>query len=79
MLFDISVHARRLYAFNVAGPFTLPVGSLSVCGREYHFAPPGNSDGAWWTRTLLGDWLPALSADDPRLRGFLHAHGWPVP
>ena len=43
---------------------------------RYHFAPRGSPDGAWWTRTLLGEWLPPLAADDPRLRAFLHAHGW---
>jgi len=43
---------------------------------KYEFAPPGNPDGAWWTRTYLGDWLPPLSADDPRLRRALIAYGW---
>ena len=32
---------------------------------RYAFAPPGDPSGNWWTRTLLGDWLPALSVDDP--------------
>jgi hypothetical protein len=43
---------------------------------RYEFAPSGNPDGAWWTRTYLGDWLPPLSADDPRLRRALIAYGW---
>jgi hypothetical protein len=42
---------------------------------RYRFVP-GGRDGAWWDRTLLGDWLPPLSADDPRLRRFLAQHGW---
>jgi lipase maturation factor len=33
---------------------------------RYRFAPPGSD--AWWERTLEGEWLPPLSADDPRLR-----------
>ena len=28
----------------------------------YHFAPPGSK--VWWTRTLLGDWLPPLDTSD---------------
>jgi hypothetical protein len=43
---------------------------------RYEFAPPGNPQGAWWSRTLLGVWIPPLSADDPRLRRFLTAYGW---
>jgi len=45
----------------------------------YQFARPGNPDGAYWRRTLLGTWIPALSADDPRLRRFLTAYGWLPP
>ncbi len=43
---------------------------------RYQFAPMGNPEGAWWTRTLLGTWLPPLSIEDPRLQRFLAAHGW---
>jgi hypothetical protein len=43
---------------------------------RYRFAPPGDPSGAWWTRERLGDWIPPLSADDPRLREFLEAYGW---
>jgi len=43
---------------------------------RYEFAPPGDPTGAWWKRTLLGSWLPPLSADDPRLRRVLKAYGW---
>lgn len=42
---------------------------------EYHFSRD-RSDGAWWTRSYLGPWLPALSADDPQLRHFIRANGW---
>jgi hypothetical protein len=40
----------------------------------YKFAPPGS--GRWWDRRLVGDWLPLLSVDDPRLLRFLRAYGW---
>ena len=44
---------------------------------RYSFAPPGNPDGLWWNRERVGDvWLPALSADDPRLIEFLKRAGW---
>ena len=42
----------------------------------YRFAPPGDPSGAWWSRTRTGEWLPALSADDPRLVRFLEHYGW---
>jgi hypothetical protein len=43
---------------------------------RYEFAPPGGPSGGWWKRTLVGEWVPPLSADDLRLRRFLAAHGW---
>ncbi|HEY2388468.1 MAG TPA: lipase maturation factor family protein [Candidatus Binatia bacterium] len=43
---------------------------------RYAFAPPGDPSGAWWTRTLVGEWLPPLDRDDPRLHRFLAAYGW---
>ena len=43
---------------------------------RYHFVPAGDPGGAWWRRERLGEWLPPLSADDPRLRRFLAAYGW---
>ena len=43
---------------------------------EYKFAPPGNADGAWWTRTRQGLWLPPLSIDNPELTRFLQQEGW---
>ena len=41
---------------------------------RYQFAPL--RERAWWTRTLIGPWLPALSSEDPRLRKFLESYGW---
>lgn len=43
---------------------------------RYRFAPPGDTSGAWWQRERLGSYMPALSADDPRLVRFLQHHGW---
>ena len=43
---------------------------------HYSFAKEGNTQGLWWTREKVTDWLPALSADDPRLIAFLKSYGW---
>jgi hypothetical protein len=44
---------------------------------RYSFARPGNPNKRWWNRERIGDlWLPALSATDPRLTGFLESAGW---
>ncbi len=43
---------------------------------RYAFAPPGNAEGAWWTREALGAWLPPLAANDTRLRTVLEREGW---
>ncbi|MBD0286531.1 MAG: lipase maturation factor family protein [Flavisolibacter sp.] len=43
---------------------------------RYMFAKPGNPQGLWWTREKIGDWLPAMSANDPRLLEFLKSAGW---
>ncbi|HEX4825845.1 MAG TPA: lipase maturation factor family protein [Candidatus Polarisedimenticolaceae bacterium] len=40
----------------------------------YRFAPIGSD--AWWKRDLMGDWLPPLSTEDPRLIQFLKTYGW---
>ena len=40
----------------------------------YRFAPIGS--GRTWDRTLLHDWIPPLSVDDPRLLRYLQAYGW---
>ena len=35
---------------------------------RYRFAEPGNPKGLWWYRERVeGVWLPAMSAEDPRL------------
>jgi hypothetical protein len=41
---------------------------------RYHFAALGEK--AWWTREPIGEWLPALSSDDPEFRRVLTAMDW---
>jgi hypothetical protein len=41
---------------------------------RYRFAPIG--DPAWWKREAIGEWLPALSTDDPDFRRILAAMNW---
>ena len=44
---------------------------------KYSFAKPGNPEGRWWKRERMGDtWLPAMSADDPRLMDLMKQNGW---
>ena len=43
---------------------------------SYAFAKPGNPEGQWWKRERIGSWLPAMSADDPRLTESLKRAGW---
>jgi Lipase maturation factor len=43
---------------------------------RYSFANPGNTEGNWWNRERLGDWLPPLSANDPRLIESLKTGEW---
>jgi hypothetical protein len=44
---------------------------------RYRFADPVKAPGRWWERERLGEWLPPLSVDDPRLLRFLEEYGWP--
>jgi hypothetical protein len=43
---------------------------------RYEFPPPGDRSGAWWRRTLVGEYLRPMAADDPALREYLNAFGW---
>ena len=43
---------------------------------RYQFTKRGDAGSAWWRRTLVGEYLPALSRDDPRLVEFLADQGW---
>lgn len=43
---------------------------------RYTFARPGNPKNLWWNRERIDIWLPAMSANDPRLFDFLKTAGW---
>lgn len=49
---------------------------IRVLRYRYKFAPPGNPDGAWWTRERIEPWLPPISLDHAQIRSFLEAQGW---
>jgi hypothetical protein len=52
-----------------------PPRAIRVIHYIYHFARPGNPQHVYWTREKVGEWLPALSVDDPRLHSFLEGAG----
>ena len=67
----------RALALLATNPFPdAPPRAIRARLYRYEFAPPGNPDGAWWRRTLVGEWLPPLSVDNGRFRSFLAAYGW---
>ncbi|HEY2568256.1 MAG TPA: lipase maturation factor family protein, partial [Candidatus Udaeobacter sp.] len=41
---------------------------------RYQFAPIGMN--AWWVREPIGEWLPALSTDNPEFRSLLKEMNW---
>jgi len=43
---------------------------------RYKFAKPGNPQGLYWSRELLGAWMPVLSVNDAQLIKFLRYEGW---
>ncbi|HTE13425.1 MAG TPA: lipase maturation factor family protein [Chitinophagaceae bacterium] len=43
---------------------------------RYTFASPRNPEGFYWNRERVDSWLPAMSANDPRLVKFLQNAGW---
>ncbi|MEP7106455.1 MAG: lipase maturation factor family protein [Ferruginibacter sp.] len=43
---------------------------------RYWFAKPGNPGKLWWKRERVNDWIPAMSAKDPRLIEFLKSYRW---
>jgi hypothetical protein len=44
---------------------------------RYRFIPPGSAGGGWWKRERVAPlWLPAMSLDDPWLKGSLKNAGW---
>jgi Lipase maturation factor len=64
---------RRLLA---PGPFTdHPPRFIRARLFRYQFTHGADARGAWWVRTPAGEYLPALSKDDPRLVEYLRAEG----
>jgi hypothetical protein len=43
---------------------------------RYSFVKPGNPKDLWWSRERVSLWIPALSANDPRLVAFVKSEGW---
>lgn len=45
---------------------------------EYHFTTPQErkQTGAWWKRSLTGEYFPIVSLDNPRFRQVLQSQGW---
>ncbi|MCW3090514.1 MAG: lipase maturation factor family protein [Ferruginibacter sp.] len=66
--------AASLFAANPF-PGTPPRYVRAILYR-YSFAKPGNPQGLWWNRERIGDWIPAMSATDPRLIQFLKSEKW---
>ncbi len=65
--------SRRLLA---PGPFSdHPPRFVRARVYRYRFTARGEGDGAWWVRTLVSEYLPALSRDDPRLVDYLRGEG----
>jgi len=60
------------------GPFEdRPPRALRAKYYRYEFTDAGDRSGAWWKRAFVSDYLPPLTADDPRLVEYLRRQGWP--
>lgn len=49
---------------------------IRVLHYRYKYAPPGNPEGAWWTRERVEDWLPPLSLQSKELPTMLQELRW---
>lgn len=49
---------------------------IRVQTYRYRFAPPGNPDGAWWTRELVGTHIRPLSLESIQLKTLVREAGW---
>lgn len=66
--------AVRLFA---SSPFPdKPPRYIRAVLYQYTFAKRGGPQGLWWNREQVRLWLPAMSANDPRLIEFLKGEGW---
>ncbi len=50
-----------------------------IRARLWRYRFTRDHEPGYWHRDLLGDWLPPLSIDDPRLQRFLSGYGWLEP
>ena len=58
-------------------PFTgKPPKYIRAVLYQYQFAKPGNNKGLRWHRRKVSTWIPAMSADDPRLIQIMRSNGW---
>lgn len=53
-----------------------PPRHIRILRYRYKFAPPGNAEGAWWTRERLEIWLPPISLSNRNVKDFLQMQGW---
>jgi hypothetical protein len=73
-LLDGDAAVRALLA---PGPFqTRPPRAVRALYYRYEFTRLGEPTRAWWKRALVGEYLPALARDDPRLLEYLRGAGW---
>ncbi len=59
------------------GPFT-DRPPRAIRARYYRYAMTRLAEATrdFWKRSLRGEYMPPLTRDDPRLQGYLRAHGW---
>jgi hypothetical protein len=58
------------------GPFeTRPPRAIRALYYRYRFTRPAEDPSAWWKRTLVSEYLPPLTRDDPRLDDYLRQEG----
>jgi hypothetical protein len=66
--------ARGLLA---PGPFEeRPPRGIRARYYRYQMTTLGEATSDYWKRTLVGEYLPPLRRDDPRLQAFLRQQGW---
>lgn len=68
---------QRLVSLFAKNPFPgQPPKYVRAVLYRYKFAPPHNQQRFYWTYEKLGNWLPAMSVDDPALLAYLKSEGW---
>ena len=68
---------RAVRALLAPGPFELrPPRAIRARYYRYELTRLGEGTRAWWKRTFVAEYLPALGRDDPRLVEYLSREGW---